>query len=132
MFGPLTVDANLKSVPSTGRSGQMLVMDFIIRQFNHPIVYEEKLPRMGIHAIQLFMLDLIMNSCPMSAHNEKSIAPYCCTSLGGELEVFTMSSSVTGQVGIGETAFGFCFTVLVNAAKESCNACYINIQYLLA
>ena len=103
----------------------MLVMDFIIRQFNDPIVHEEKLPRMGIHAIQLFMLDLIMNSCPMSAHNEKSMAPYCCTSLGGEMEVFTMSTLETGQVGIGETAFEVSPTLIVKAGKETIQQKYM-------
>ena len=77
-----------------------------------------RLPVPGKQAIQLLMLDLIMNSSPMFSQRGKSRAPYGVTSLGGVVDVATRLGSVTGHVGKGSTALVLSTRTGFNAGKN--------------
>ena len=103
-----------------GSVGQLVVMDLIIRHVNDPAMNLLKDPVPGKQAIQLLMLDLIMNSSPMFCHRGKSRAPYWLISLGGVVEVATCSLIVAGHVGRGSTALPLALMIVCKAEKYIC------------
>ena len=101
-----------------GSVGQLMVMDLIIRHVRDPAINLLKDPVPGEQAIQLLMLDLIMNSSPMFCHRGKSRAPNRLMSLGGVVEVATCPMIVAGHVGTGSTALPPALIIVCNAKNR--------------
>ena len=106
-----------KEKPTLGSVGQLVVMDLIIRHVNVPAMNLLKDPVPFKQAIQLLMLDLIMNSSPIFCHRGKSRAPYWLISLGGVVEVATCPLIVVGRVGRGSTALPLALMIVSKAEK---------------